>query len=69
MVLLTAAATMPASLVQQYDDDSAYSPAIVSSLAGINVASSGILNAVTIPRSKRQRGAENSGQTSTSVLV
>lgn len=51
MVLLVAAATISDSLAQQHHD-SAYVPAVVSSLAGeINVASSG--NAVIFPRSKR----------------
>jgi len=52
-MLIAAAATMPDSPVQQYDD-SEYSPVIVSSFAGVNVPSSGILNAAKILRNKRE---------------
>ncbi len=59
MVLFAAATTIPDSLFQQYDGSALYSPLIVSSLAGANVASSGVLNTALIPRSKRQQGAKD----------
>ena len=54
IMLLVAAATTADSLVQQYDD-SQYSPVIVSSLAGVNIPSSGVLNAAMILRNKREK--------------
>ena len=53
IVSLAAAAAMPEYLVQQYVD-SAYSPVITSSLAGVSIPSSGVLNAAIIRRNKRQ---------------
>ena len=67
MLLFAAASPMPDSLFQQYDY-SAYSPVLVSSLAG-NVASPGILNAVMNLRIKRQHGEGKSGKTMTEYIM
>lgn len=81
MGIFAAAATMPDFLNHQYDDSTGpiklYSPVIVSSLNGDNVASSGIMNAnAIISRKKRQRRptlpnneAGNKGGTETSTLT
>lgn len=69
MVLLVAAATMPDALVQPYGD-SVYSPVIVPSLARVDDASSGILNAANIIlRSKRQNRGGSGERTKTSYIT